>query len=170
MVGNEVSDESKLLFEVAHRYACSLRVRLGDALKAVVLFGSVARGEATPSSDVDLLVIVEGLPAGRLARYEWVREADEAVESSLQALREQGIYGDISPLLKTPEEAERTVPLYLDLVEDACILYEQDGFFTAILERLCDSLERLGARRQRRGRVRYWELKLDYTVGERFEV
>lgn len=170
MVGNEVSYESKLLFEVAHRYACSLRVRLGDALKAVVLFGSVARGEATPSSDVDLLVIVEGLPAGRLARYEWVREADEAVESSLQALREQGIYGDISPILKTPEEAERTVPLYLDLVEDACILYEQDGFFTAILERLRGSLNRLGAQRRRRGRIRYWDLKPDYTPGEVFEI
>lgn len=34
-------------------YPQALRVGLGDALKAVVLFGSVAREGTTPDSDID---------------------------------------------------------------------------------------------------------------------
>lgn len=33
--------------------------RLGDVVEALMLFGSVARGDATPDSDVDLLVVVD---------------------------------------------------------------------------------------------------------------
>lgn len=33
--------------------------RLGDVVETVVLFGSVARGDATSDSDVDLLVVVD---------------------------------------------------------------------------------------------------------------
>jgi predicted nucleotidyltransferase len=32
----------------------------GPRLKQVILFGSAARGEATPESDIDLLVVLEG--------------------------------------------------------------------------------------------------------------
>lgn len=162
--------ESDLLLELADLYARALRAQWGDALKAVVLFGSVARREATSTSDVDLLAVIEGLPARRLLRHQWLQAADEAIEPHLQALREQGIYAEVSVILKTPEEAKRTVPLYLDLLEDAVILYEQNGFFTSILERLRESLGRLGARRRRRGRIHYWELKPDYTPGEVFEI
>lgn len=162
--------ESDLLLEVADLYAQALRAQWGDALKAVVLFGSVARREATSTSDVDLLAVIEGLPARRLLRHQWLQAADEAIEPHLLRLREQGIYAEVSVILKTPEEAKRTVPLYLDLLEDAVILYEQDGFFTSILERLRESLDRLGARRCRKGRILYWELKPDYNPGEVFEI
>ena len=35
---------------------------LGDRLLSLVLFGSVARSQARPTSDIDLVVVVEGLP------------------------------------------------------------------------------------------------------------
>ena len=37
-----------------------LREHYGSRLKGVVLYGSVARGEPGPQSDVDLLVLLEG--------------------------------------------------------------------------------------------------------------
>ena len=37
-----------------------LALTLGDRLDAVVLFGSRARGEARPDSDIDVLVVVRG--------------------------------------------------------------------------------------------------------------
>jgi len=52
-------------------------------LESVVLFGSVARGEAVPGSDVDLLLILErcDLPwMERLVRYAVSRVAGVAVE------------------------------------------------------------------------------------------
>ncbi|HEY3354177.1 MAG TPA: nucleotidyltransferase domain-containing protein [Polyangia bacterium] len=38
-----------------------LRDRFGERLERLVLFGSYARGEAGPDSDVDVLVVVRGL-------------------------------------------------------------------------------------------------------------
>jgi predicted nucleotidyltransferase len=37
-----------------------LAAAYGDRLKAVLLFGSEARGEALPESDIDLVVVLEG--------------------------------------------------------------------------------------------------------------
>ena len=37
-----------------------LKAHYGDRLAAVVLYGSEARGEATPDSDIDLLVLLHG--------------------------------------------------------------------------------------------------------------
>ncbi len=37
-----------------------LEALYGDRLQAVVLYGSHARGEATPDSDVDVMVVLEG--------------------------------------------------------------------------------------------------------------
>ncbi|RMF38473.1 MAG: nucleotidyltransferase domain-containing protein [Chloroflexi bacterium] len=156
--------------ELALAYTEALKADLGEALVAVVLFGSVARGEAGPQSDIDLLVIVSDLPEGRLARHRCLEKADAALEARLRALRQQGILTDFSPLLKTPEEAVHLTPLYFDLLQDGLILYEREGFFSAILERLRASFQRLGARRIRRGKIRYWELKPDYTYGEVFEI
>jgi len=156
--------------ELALAYTEALKDHLGDDLVAVVLFGSVARGEAGPQSDIDLLVIASNLPEGRLARHRCLEKADAALDARLRDLRRQGILTDFSPLLKTPEEAARLTPLYFDLVEDALILYEREGFFSAVLERLRASFQRLGARRIQRGRIRYWELKPDYIYGEVFEI
>jgi len=53
---------------VARALADWLRKRLGERVANVILFGSVARGEADEESDVDLLVLVsEPLTAGEEA-------------------------------------------------------------------------------------------------------
>ncbi len=166
----ETAELDELLKELSRKYALVLRRSFGEKLLAVVLYGSVARNEATQYSDIDLLVIASDLPEGRFARQKHLEAADKELDPELQKLRRQGVFTDFCPMLKTPEEAGRIIPLYLDLVEDAVILYERAGFFSAILERLRRSLERLGARRVRTGRVRYWELKPDYMPGEIFEL
>lgn len=43
------------------RYLVRLRARFGADLVSVVLFGSWARAEACPDSDLDLLVVARGL-------------------------------------------------------------------------------------------------------------
>ncbi|MCY3746574.1 MAG: nucleotidyltransferase domain-containing protein, partial [Acidobacteria bacterium] len=54
------------------RFVETLRNSMGDRLLGVTLYGSVARGEARPDSDVDLLVVHRG---GRVAALDAVREA-----------------------------------------------------------------------------------------------
>jgi len=50
------------------------------------------------------------------------------------------------------------------------LFYERDNFFSSLLKRLANSLQRLGAQRVQRGKLRYWILKPDYRPGEIFEV
>jgi len=55
---------SDVLRELARRYTDLLRSHLRERLVSVVLFGSVARGDASPASDIDLLIVAEDLPQG----------------------------------------------------------------------------------------------------------
>ena len=52
----EPLDTSTLLARLKSR----LQAIYGDRLRGVVLYGSEARGEATPDSDVDILVLLTG--------------------------------------------------------------------------------------------------------------
>jgi uncharacterized protein len=52
----EQLDTSMLLVRIKSR----LQAVYGDRLRGVVLYGSEARGEATPDSDVDILVLLVG--------------------------------------------------------------------------------------------------------------
>jgi len=121
-ISGDVVDVNQALKSVAPAYVETLKRERGASLLAAVLFGSVARGEAGPFSDIDLLLVLKDLPPGRLARQKVLEQADCYIDPHLQALRKGGIFTDISPVLKTPEEASRIVPLYLDMVEDAIIL------------------------------------------------
>ena len=161
---------SRTLRKVAEEYVEGLRADLGDALISAALFGSVARGQATPYSDIDLFIVVSDLPAGRIARLERIRTADKRIEVRLNDLRARGIYSDVCSILKTPEEAVRVRPLYLDFVEDAIIFHDRDGFLAGVLRRLKRRLKELGSVRRKMGIFRYWELKPDFQPGEIFEI
>ncbi len=46
--------------QLLHRIKNCLQDTYGDRLQGVVLYGSEARGEAEPDSDIDLLVLLKG--------------------------------------------------------------------------------------------------------------
>jgi predicted nucleotidyltransferase len=165
-----VTSVSERLRAAAESYAGSLVRRLGDNLVSVVLYGSVARGEAREGSDIDLLVVCDELPDGRFARLQRLEGAERDLEAELTMLRADGIDTRLVVIVRTRSEAEHTVPLYLDMVEDARRLHDRDGFFAAILARLSARLIALGAQRRRLGRTRYWVLKRDFVPGEIVEL
>jgi len=141
-----------------------------DDLVSFVVFGSAARGTYRFDSDLDVLLIAENLPRGRIKRVTQFMAAEEKIEPSLRSLQKDGINTFISPVLKTPREAEMGSPLFLDMVEDALILYDRNGFFFKILERLRQRLKELGARRVWQGNAWYWILKPDYKPGDVIEL
>jgi len=79
---------SKKIFQfVLERLLTEARRVYGERLVAFGVFGSVGRGTPNPFSDVDVLLVAEDLPRGRLARVdEFVRE-DEAMSAALGARR-----------------------------------------------------------------------------------
>jgi predicted nucleotidyltransferase len=114
---------------------------------SVVLFGSVARGTYRADSDIDILIIAEGLPRGRMKRVAEFRKVEEKLDHVLTELRTEQVYIDVSPVIKSPEEAEAGSPLFLDMVEDAQILYDRGRFFARRLKRLRERLDALGSKR-----------------------
>jgi len=112
----------------------------------VVVYGSVARGDPTLTSDLDMLIVARDLPLSRRARNQMLVELEDELTSMLATLYQQGIVTEISSKIKTIEEAGQFTPLYLDLTEDAVILYDRDGFFQGVLDRLRQKLDALSAR------------------------
>src|SRR3989304_4116692 len=90
-------------------------------IKATVLFGSWAKGIATPDSDVDLLILAEGI------NPKWHRRGAEIAKIK-RCLPELSL--DV--LLHTKEEVISNFmnhnPLFLDVAEDGIIILD-DGEF-----------------------------------------
>ncbi|BCU69871.1 nucleotidyltransferase domain-containing protein [Stygiolobus caldivivus] len=147
-----------------------LEEEFGDDLVSVVLYGSVARGDNRRDSDVDLLVVIKGLPKDSMLKRIRLFETKVEDRLGLEELWSKGYYISLSPVLKTPEEAEKFSPLYLDMVYDAIILYDKDLFFTRILQKLRERLEELGAERVKMGKRWYWVLKKGSKFGETVEL
>jgi hypothetical protein len=142
-----------------------------ERLVSVVVFGSVARETQTFDSDLDLLIVVEKLPSGRMKRIREFESIEEKIEPLLESLhRKEGIHTYISAIIKSPEEAKKGSPIFLDMVEDARILFERNGFFEEVLDRLKKRLKELGSKRIWKGNAWYWDLKPDYKPGEIFEL
>ena len=149
----------------------ALQTTFGKNLISVVVYGSVARGVPTVTSDIDLLIVCEQWPKSRLARRELVAAAKKQLQPQLDRLFEQGIIPEFRPVLKTRDEARVHTPLYLDMVDDAKILYDRGGFFDGVLKRLKKRLKALGAKKVYLDKTCwYWDLKPDYRFGEIFEL
>lgn len=153
--------------EILEALVAELRVTYGARLVACAVFGSVGRGTPRAGSDVDLLLVVQGLPHGRFQRLEEFLPVEARIESRL-ALDAEHPSIALSPVFKTPEEVEAGSPLFLDMVEDARILHDRETFLEQYFDRFRARLCRLGARRIWRGNAWYWELKPDLKPGEVF--
>jgi len=144
--------------------ADAIRAHYESRLVSLAVFGSVGRGTARDNSDVDLLLIVTDLPRGRVARAEEFLAVERTVVAALPGAPA------LSPVFKTPAEAQAGSPLFLDMIDDARILVDRDGFLAAVLARLAGRLLELGSRRVWQDGWWYWDLKPDYRPGEVFEL
>jgi predicted nucleotidyltransferase len=162
----DVTAFEKLLAEIPR--AC--RSVYGDRLTSIVVFGSVGRGTPRPDSDIDLLIVADDLPSGRIRRVREFEEVRCLLATALATARATGLSTRLAPIFKTPVEAQRGSPLFFDMTEDARLLYDRDGFFQGCLDDLRTRLAGLGARRVWKGDAWYWDLKPDYRPGEVFDI
>ncbi len=144
---------------------------LGENLTSIVLYGSYARGQTTVDSDVDILIIAEGLPHSSLERQAIFTKILNELEIPLRkGLHQTGWFPYISAILKTPQEADRISRIYFDMIDEAKIIFDKDGFFRSLLRKVEKKLKELGAKRIQVGEMWYWDLKPDYRPGEIFEI
>lgn len=74
--------------EIARAVAADLRRLYGDRLRRVLLFGSWARGDAHPESDIDLLVVLDRLesPWDELARMDEILDRHSVEHETVVAV------------------------------------------------------------------------------------
>jgi predicted nucleotidyltransferase len=157
----------KRIFDEVVDGACRAAVaHYGERLVSLAVFGSVARGTPKPESDIDLLLVADPLPQGRMARVREFEAVDRELSPALERARRQGIHTTLSPVLKTPTEVEAGSLLFLDMIEEARILVDRGDFLRGFLDGFAFRLGELGAKRVRKGAGYYWILKPDLRPGE----
>lgn len=134
----------------------ALHERFGGDLVSVALFGSRARNTGRSDSDADFLVVAVNLPLRRFERYRALDRIEEAVAASL-GVPPSGL-PRLDFILKPFSIAASPTFLYLDLVEDARILFDTEGFLAGVLDSFRKELIRRGAMRKKLGDGWYWIL------------
>ncbi|MCF6097804.1 nucleotidyltransferase domain-containing protein [Thermovorax subterraneus] len=142
----------------------------GEDLVTLAVFGSVGRGTPGPESDIDILIVAENLPSGRLRRMEQFSKVEDLLTPWIDSLKDIGIYTTLSPVIKTPEEVMAGSLLFLDMIDDVLILFDREGFFTRFLQEFSSKLKKMGAKKVVTGERWHWVLKPDYKHGEVFEI
>jgi predicted nucleotidyltransferase len=139
---------------------------LGDRLVSIVLFGSVARRQAHPTSDIDLVLVADGLPRRLAERRRPFLDSWERA----RALR--GLPSvQWSLIVKSTAEATVRIPLYLDIVEEGVLILDRGGFFEGVLAGMRARMRELGSRRVfLEDGTWYWDLKPDFRLGEIVEI
>lgn len=138
----------------------------GERLKALVLFGSVARGTQRPDSDIDLLLIAAPLPPQRLARIIEFEAVEAALAPLQREARAKGVFAEFSPLIRTPEELEAGSFAFLDIPAEGRFLYDPAGIARDYFARLAARLKAQGAERRTIHGAPYWLLKPAAKPGE----
>lgn len=142
----------------------------GERLVSLAVFGSVARGTMGPDSDIDLLLVIDPLPDGRMARVGEFDAVESELAPSLDAAWRSGVRTSLSPVFKTPAELRQGSLLFLDLPDQARILYDRGDTLGGYLQDLAGRLAAMGARRIYKGGGYYWLLKPDRKPGEVIEL
>lgn len=139
-------------------------------LVSVVLFGSVARGDPGPQSDVNVLIVADRLPPGRIRRVSEFKEVEARLRGALAAMHKKGLDVSLSPVFKTPEEVRLGRPMFLDMVEDGRILFDRGAFMSRYFDGLRERLKAMGARRLRYRGAWYWDLNPRFRPGDGIDI
>ena len=157
---------------VVAEFLGGLLARSPVALESVILYGSAARGDTDPTSDVDLLVIEKELPENFMERFRGMaRIVDLTNPLRLWLWTKKGLYPAVQVFPLTPEEAGAPRPLYLDMIHDSLLLYDPHDFFRGVIGKMAERLEQLGSKRIHLPDGRwYWVLKEKVERGEVIEI
>lgn len=150
--------------------AAAVQRLYGPRLVSLVLYGSVARGDHRPDSDVDVLIVAGDLPRGWGARKKEFLPVATELSAFAAEFEEAGYFPHLSFRIYSPDEATRTRPLYLDMTQDARLLFDRDRFFSNVLRRLRRRMKELGSERIYVGDRWYWDLKPGMKFGEVVEL
>lgn len=140
----------------------------GPRLRSLGFFGSAARRDHSPHSDVDLLVVAEPIPARLSDRLDEIRELRRDLRgSSSGPTGGPGTWHAAQFVPMNVEELRAEPPILLDMTQDAVILYDPSRLLAGVLSGLSRKLRARGARRiVPADGAAYWQLSPGARLGE----
>lgn len=115
-------------------------------ITGVVAFGSRVKGKATPHSDIDLLIVADGINQKRHRRGEEIIRIKRYLK---------GLPADI--LLFTKQEVKSNFrnhnPLFLDIAEDGIIVFDKDRFLENLTKETIEYIKQNGIKKLEEGWV-----------------
>ena len=99
-------------------YLSEIQKIYGEHLKSVILYGSYARGDYTPDSDVDIMVLIEGTDE-ELRRYE-EKLGDVSTDLALKYLR---VFSIIDVKYQEYMEWRTISPFYKNVDKEGVVVY-----------------------------------------------
>jgi predicted nucleotidyltransferase len=127
----------------------ALKRNVSENLWGLVLFGSTARGEATEFSDLDILLVADGLPEKFTTRTRHLR-----------GLLPSELRGTVSFIAKTRAEFEAGFPsYYLDIALDGVVLYDREKYMHQKLARIRELTQAAALMRRHTDDGFRWEWK-----------
>lgn len=132
----------------------------GLRVLAVALFGSVARGEAGFSSDIDLIVVYEGSE----------KKMSDQFYGLKRTLADEHLSDRLLPIFLDKKDLRDHPHILLDVLDHGKILYDT-GVMRERLNTLKERLSELGSKKVllEDGKW-YWDLKPDWKPGEIIEL
>ena len=104
--------------EIYGKYIDNLKPIYGKRLDKVILFGSYARGDHSPSSDVDIMILLD-IPPEEISAF------DEALcDMTFDFNMEHGV--DFSPVTQNSrffQKWENILPFYANVKKEGILLY-----------------------------------------------
>ena len=89
---DEIEERKKILIEKSVKFMNEIRKRFGEIVKSVLIFGSAARGDIKPSSDVDVWVILDDTALKTSIDLNRIKEEILIVAENLKDLHVQITY------------------------------------------------------------------------------
>ena len=134
--------------------------RENPSVAGIILFGSVARGESRIRSDLDLLILWEGVDLPLRERYIVFYKLATRYFKVGKGLTVLDLEYDrfIS--------SKRLNPLFLNIISDAIILYDKYDRLNSFISEARGKLAKTGLTRVKRGRFYYWVLPKPGAVVE----
>lgn len=127
-----------------------LKIALENSFVAgIILFGSVARGEGTKESDMDLLILWEGLNPDDSYSYVYRNVSRYFPRESVTILDMN--YFDFF-------KVEDVTTLYINIIWDGVVIYDKHGKLNDFLVKVKNELTAKGVERKKVGKYYYWKL------------
>lgn len=157
---------------VLRRYCELLLDHFGERLIGALVFGSIARGDWTRVSDIDVAVIVKDW---KIPSWERIREL-MAVQKKLRDTPEyrgataKGYAPIIQEYPLDEEEARLSQRIYIDACVEGIVLFERERFLTRVLAEFRKRMQQLGAKRVTLPTGEYYWILKEVKAGEVFEL